>query len=107
MQKELQFRGNSFFRNRIQVASSHARRGNPASRIFLPCRVETWILVSKFLADQNDFDASLDAASSCDDDLVADTVRGQAVGTDAGSGTRRIFAQTLAVHRCGGTMNTA
>ena len=25
---------NSFFRNRIQVASSHARRGNPASRIF-------------------------------------------------------------------------
>ena len=26
--------GNSFFRNRIQVASSHARRGNPASRIF-------------------------------------------------------------------------
>ena len=74
---------------------------------FLPCRVEIWILVSKFLADQNDFDASLDAASSCDDDLVADTVRGQAVGTDAGSGTRRIFAQTLAVHRCGGTMNTA
>ena len=37
---------------------------------FLPCRVETWILVSKFLADQNDFDASLDAASSCDDDLL-------------------------------------
>lgn len=74
---------------------------------FLPCRVETWILVSKFLADQNDFDASLDAASSCDDDLIADTVRGQAVGTDAGSGTRRIFTKTLAVHRCGGTMNTA
>ena len=74
---------------------------------FLPCRVETWILVSKFLADQNDFDASLDAASSCDDDLVADTVWGQAVGTDAGSGTRRIFTETLAVHRCGGTMNAA
>lgn len=74
---------------------------------FLPCRVETWILVSKFLADQNDFDASLDAASSCDNDLVADAVWGQAVGTDAGSGTRRIFTEALAVHRCGGAMNAA
>ena len=69
---------------------------------FLPCRVETWILVSKFLADQNDFDASLDAASSCDDDLIADTVRREAVGTDSGDSTWCLLVQTYTVHRgCG------
>ena len=46
-------------------------------------------------------------ASSGDNDLIADTVRGKTVCTGAGDGTRRFFAEADAVLCCGNIMYTA
>ena len=64
-------------------------------------------LITEGFADQQYFDTSFDAASSGDNDLIADTVRGKTVCTGAGDGTRRFFAEADAVLCCGNIMYTA
>ena len=63
--------------------------------------------ISKLFSNQDHFDAPRNAAPPCDDDLVADAVRGQAVGTYAGRSAGGMLAEPFAVHRSGGVMYAA
>lgn len=62
-------------------------------------------LISKGFSHKDDFDAVLIAASSCDNNLIADAVGRKAIGASAGCGTWGIFMKTDTVWRGSLTAN--
>ena len=66
----------------------------------MPYFLEKGLEAQRFV-DQDDFDASGDAASSGDYDLAADTVRSEAVLANTSSGAGSILVKPCSVGRCG------